>query len=221
MNFSPKHEEQLREYFSGELAGKMGLRSAAGAQLEHMHRQQVNSTRDPSVSYMTVKKASQESSRSEWDVMPEMMEAAGETRRIRATLRRMEGRDVQVLGAAYAPRSPGGKTFGVEELEVVTGAPNLKERIERRAEVERILGTFAPLVALVLGEDTARSLARFAASDDASQRRAGKRGLESGRHQAGQALAAAHERYADAALAQADAERDERDNRLLCRVEAA
>lgn len=210
--FTPQHEEQLRDYFEGVYAGRMGLKSATGPMLEHLYAMSVEARPDPNKSYITIRKASQESGRAAWDLSHDARNAAETTTNVRAILRMLDISVVEALRVHYEPRPRGGLPYGVAEIDPTHRRPpeTLKksertawvaERMKRLELVDHALRGHAALIAFVLGEQRAREFVRSVASDDAGTRRIGRQGLLSGRHQARELAASIHDAYATAAEA--------------------
>jgi hypothetical protein len=135
--FSSKHDEQLYEFFAGVYDGRCGLRSHLGGMLEALKNGDVE--HGPRTSdCMPVKPQSRHANR-DFDVTEDMMDAARKSRRIEATLRTMETRNVHVLMAHYSPRPSGldrdpvlDVLFGDEARDVVRQS-RAEDREEKRA----------------------------------------------------------------------------------------
>lgn len=98
-----EHREQLRDYYSGVYAGRMGLVSWAGPMLDHAQSAALHPI-DRSMDYMPVAPVDHSSQRANREIGEDAMQAARDDGRMRATLRRLDVDHVRVLRLAYTPQ---------------------------------------------------------------------------------------------------------------------
>jgi hypothetical protein len=184
--FTSRHREQLRDYFTGDFEARFGLRSSLGGQLEAMENATVAEPYNRN-DYMPV--ARDHSQHSEHFVTEEMLAAVRDKRRIETALTiiaddyRTAKRHCQILKAHYAHRPA---------------------CLDRDPKIDVVLDS----------EDDARALMARSRHEDRDIRRDGKRDLASAEHRAGEALRAAEAAYAVAYEVVMDAERRERRGRF-------
>lgn len=157
--FSDAHREQLRDYFSGQFAGRMGLKSWMGPALEHAQSAALHPI-DRSAQYIKISPPDQSSQRANHEISNDARSAARADGHLRATLRLLDVCHVQTLRLAYTPQ-PRGATralvalvLGDQHASELATAANGQDRDKRR-EARKALasGTHRADALLTLAHD--------------------------------------------------------------------
>lgn len=101
-----EHREQLRDYFTGQYAGAMGLKSWMGPALEHAQSAALHPI-DRSLQFMPVAPEDHAAQRANREIGEDAMQAARDDGRMRATLRRLDVDHVRALRLHYTPQPRG------------------------------------------------------------------------------------------------------------------
>lgn len=214
VTFTGHHEQQLRDYFGGALAGQMGVRSWAGPMLDAMAASATSEFRsvprnehgweiDPIPCRPTRSGADREAT----ELSAEAIAAVRIERRVRASLSALDPLELHALRAHYTP-IPAWAPHGLESL------GELRAVVAFAADPDHVRELVARVAVRVPAElpDAEKASMRAA-------RQAARRSLDAIRAAAAKLVARARESYARAEALAAQHERDERLARFIAAAE--